>query len=224
MGDGVTLSSTSSDPDGPLARQDWDLDNDGQFDDASAAVVSANFTRAGTYPLALRVTDSRGATSTATGQVVIRTRPILPPPPTPLLSGVVIELQGQLSRQVHEGQAAARASARGLEDHRSLPRQANCPKRHDEQSKGTKKKLRFKKLERRFRPKTKLIVTVTKNGFIGKQTTLDHATSKGASAAGPLPQPGREEGHPLSERMSGGPCTRSAWRLRGALRRLVRGG
>jgi PKD repeat protein len=169
-GDGVTLSSTSADPDGPLMRQDWDLDNDGQFDDANAAVVSANFTRAGTYPLALRVTDSRGATSTATGQVVIRTRPIPPPPPTPLLSGVLIELQGQLRgkftrvrRLLVRAPAGSKISVRCRGSKR-------CPKVQTKLSKGSKKKLRFKKLERRFPPKTKLTVSVTKQGFIGKQT------------------------------------------------------
>jgi PKD repeat protein len=169
VGDGVTLSSTSADPDGPLTRQDWDLDNDGQFDDASAAVVSANFMRAGTYPLALRVTDSRGATSTATGQVVIRTRPILPPPPTPVLSGVVIELQGQLrGKFTRVRRLLVRAPAGSKITVRCLGKR--CPKLQTKQSKGTKKKLRFKKLEGRFRPKTKLIVSVTKDGFIGKQT------------------------------------------------------
>jgi PKD repeat protein len=171
VGDGVTLSSTSADPDGPLTRQDWDLDNDGQFDDANAAVVSANFTRAGTYPLALRVTDARGATSTATGQVVIRTRPVPPPPPTPptpLLSGVLIELQGRLSgKYTKVRRLLVRAPKASMITVRCLGKK--CPKRVTKQSKGSKK-LRFKKLERRFRPKTKLIVSVTKNGFIGKQT------------------------------------------------------
>ena len=39
-GDNVTLSSTSSDSDGPLAGQEWDLDGDGQYDDAGGAVVA----------------------------------------------------------------------------------------------------------------------------------------------------------------------------------------
>jgi PKD repeat protein len=197
VGDGVTLSSTSADPDGPLMRQDWDLDNDGQFDDASAAVVSANFTRAGTYPLALRVTDSRGATSTATGQVVIRTRPILPPPPTPLLSGVVIEGRFLLFRRDTKVKSLrVRAPAGSKISVRCLGKK-NCPKRMTKTSKGSKK-LPFKKLQRKFRPKTKLIITVTKSGFIGKQTTFtmrrrkpplrrDLCLNPGAKKATPCP-------------------------------------
>jgi large repetitive protein len=170
VGDGVTLSSTSADPDDRLVRQDWDLDNDGQFDDANAAVVSANFTRAGTYPLALRVTDSRGATSTATGQVVMRTRPIAPPPPTPLLSGVVIELQARYSRKFTKVRRLLVRAPAGSKISVRCRGSKRCPKVQTKMSKGSKKKMRFKKLERKFRPKTKLTVSVTKQAFIGKQT------------------------------------------------------
>jgi hypothetical protein len=45
-----------------------------------------------------------------------------------------------------------------------------CPKVVTKMSKGSKK-LRFKKLQRNFKPGRKLIVTVTKKGFIGKQTS-----------------------------------------------------
>jgi large repetitive protein len=197
VGDGVTLSSTSSDLDNPIARQDWDLDNDGQFDDANAAVVSASFTRAGTYPLALRVTDSRGATSTATGQVVIRARPILPPPPTPLLSGVVIEGRFLLFRRDTKVKSLrVRAPAGSKISVRCLGKK-NCPKPMSKTSKGSKK-LPFKKLQRKFRPKTKLIITVTKSGFIGRQTTFtmrrrkpplrrDLCLNPGAKTATPCP-------------------------------------
>jgi hypothetical protein len=166
VGDGVTLSSTSVDPDGRLERQDWDLDGDGQFDDANAQVVSANFVNPGLHRLALRVTDLRGATATATGQVMIRTRPI---PPTPLLTGVLVELRaavyakftkvrGLLVRAPKGAKIAVRCKGKG------------CPKVVTKVSKGSKK-LRFKKLQRNFKPGRKLIVTVTKKGFIGKQTS-----------------------------------------------------
>jgi hypothetical protein len=171
VGDGVTLSSTSADPDGRLERQDWDLDNDGQFDDANATVVSANFTRAGTYPLALRVTDTRGATSMATGQVVIRDRPVPPPPPIPLLSGVVVEGRFLLFRRDTKVKFLRVQAPAGSKITVRCIGKKNCPKRVTKTSKGSKK-LGFKKLQRRFRPKTKLIITVTKSGFIGRQTTF----------------------------------------------------
>jgi PKD repeat protein len=164
VGDGVTLSSTSADPDGPLVRQDWDLDADGQFDDANAQVVSANFANPGLRRLALRVTDSRGATSTATGQVMIRTRPI---PPTPLLSGVLVELRAAVYRKFTKVRGLLVRAPKGSKvTVRCLGK--GCPKVVTKTSKGSKK-LRFKKLQRNFKPGRKLIVTVTKNGFIGKQ-------------------------------------------------------
>jgi PKD repeat protein len=86
-GDEVTLSSASFDPDGPLARQDWDLDGDGQFNDASAAVVTVRFLQPGTYPVSLRVTDTGGATSTVTNNIVVHPAP---PPATGTTTTVVV--------------------------------------------------------------------------------------------------------------------------------------
>src|SRR5919108_598084 len=46
-GDDVELTSISADPDGPIASQSWDLDDDDQFDDASGPVASREFSAAG---------------------------------------------------------------------------------------------------------------------------------------------------------------------------------
>ena len=59
--------SGSSDPDsGDTLTYAWDLDGDGDYDDSSAAQPSFTYTAAGSYPVALRVTDSHGATATDT--------------------------------------------------------------------------------------------------------------------------------------------------------------
>jgi PKD repeat protein len=175
VGDTVTLSSTSVDPDGPLASQEWDLDNDGQFDDANAQVVSARFHSAGTHPLKLRVTDSRGATSTATGQVIVSVRPVPPPPPTPLLTGVVISGRFLLFRRDTKIRfLRVRAPAGSMIRIRCSGKK--CPKQLTKKQLGKRLKkaqrVQFKALQRRFRPGAKLIVTVTKSGFIGRQTTF----------------------------------------------------
>jgi len=64
-GQTVRLTSTSTDPDGPLARQQWDLDGDGRFASWSASTASVA-TRAGqrSVTVGLRVTDRDGAVAT----------------------------------------------------------------------------------------------------------------------------------------------------------------
>jgi PKD repeat protein len=56
-GDTLYFTSTSWDPDGPLASQDWDLDADGQYDDASGPTATRIFATAGAYVVWLRVRD-----------------------------------------------------------------------------------------------------------------------------------------------------------------------
>lgn len=66
--------STSSDPEGPIARFEWDLNNDGVFerDTGTTPTTSQLFGAPGTYPVVLRVTDGDGAKATVTGSVLVR--------------------------------------------------------------------------------------------------------------------------------------------------------
>jgi hypothetical protein len=69
-GQAVTLdASNSSDPDGTIVLYEWDLDGDGEFDDASGVNPEATFNTAGTFSIALRVTDDDGAIGTDTAGV-----------------------------------------------------------------------------------------------------------------------------------------------------------
>ena len=64
-GETVTLdASGSQDPYGVICRYEWDLDNDGAYDDGTGAVVGRTFAAAGDYPVGLRVTDDDGVTDT----------------------------------------------------------------------------------------------------------------------------------------------------------------
>jgi PKD repeat protein len=74
-GKSVTLASTSSDPDGALAKQEWDFNNDGRYD-RTGAVVSTSSLKKGTRPVKLRVTDGKGAEATST-QVITVKGPVL---------------------------------------------------------------------------------------------------------------------------------------------------
>jgi hypothetical protein len=68
----VVFTSTSTDPDGTLAQQVWDLDADGAFDDAAGPTASRSFPAARTYVVSLRVTDDAGAASDASDSIVVR--------------------------------------------------------------------------------------------------------------------------------------------------------
>ena len=61
-GQQVNLTSTSSDPDGAIAATNWDLDDDGAFDDASGLVATTTFPTPGSFDVAVEVTDNEGAT------------------------------------------------------------------------------------------------------------------------------------------------------------------
>jgi glucose/arabinose dehydrogenase len=57
----------STDPNpGDTLTYAWDLDADGQYDDSTAVQPTYSYTANGSYPAALRVTDSRGASDTDT--------------------------------------------------------------------------------------------------------------------------------------------------------------
>ena len=64
--------SGSTDPDNAgIARYDWDVDNDGQYDDATGAQPSVYFGEGGPHPIHLKVTDVDGATGTATATLYV---------------------------------------------------------------------------------------------------------------------------------------------------------
>jgi hypothetical protein len=78
-GRSVTFASTSSDPDGPLVKQEWDFNNDGKWD-RNGSVVSTSSLKAGTRLVRLRVTDDRGAAATASVPVKVARKPLKPVP------------------------------------------------------------------------------------------------------------------------------------------------
>ena len=73
-GQEVELTSTSSDPEGRLADQRWDLDNDGRFDDAFGPTAAVTFTRNQTQRVTLQVTDSAGVVRTTFQDLVVQNR------------------------------------------------------------------------------------------------------------------------------------------------------
>jgi YD repeat-containing protein len=66
-------ASASKDPDGTIAKYEWDLDGNGTYETStgSTATVSKSYAAPGTYQVGLRVTDNGGATATTTRTVVV---------------------------------------------------------------------------------------------------------------------------------------------------------
>jgi hypothetical protein len=74
MDEGGSVALTglgSSDVDGAISAYAWDLDNDGQYDDASGATVNFSTRASGIHTVGLQVTDNRGATATASTSVMV---------------------------------------------------------------------------------------------------------------------------------------------------------
>ena len=72
VGDTVALTAVgSSDSDGTIAGYVWDLDNDGQYDDATGVTATFDAATAGTFTVALQVTDNDGATNVDTATVTV---------------------------------------------------------------------------------------------------------------------------------------------------------
>lgn len=75
-GNSVTLeASASTDPENDIVSYEWDLDNDGQYDDASGSIVSFTYA-AGAFTVAVKVTDTDGSFDTSSVKVIIRSNNI----------------------------------------------------------------------------------------------------------------------------------------------------
>ena len=59
LGQAVTFTSTSTDPDGTVAKVEWEFNGDGKYDDASGTTAQYVFPQPGRYPVSIRVSDER---------------------------------------------------------------------------------------------------------------------------------------------------------------------
>jgi len=75
-GDRIVFASTSSDPDGPIVSEQWDLDGDGAFDDSGGTIASTTFSKAGVHLVRLVVADRDGAVAVASASITVRDRPL----------------------------------------------------------------------------------------------------------------------------------------------------
>jgi hypothetical protein len=184
----VTFFSTSSDPDSTITGLTWDLDNDGQFDDATGSVAKHTFAAVGSYTVSLRAVDADGADSVYTQTVVVGTpapRPtttVTPADAGPqLLSPFpIVRISGRVTRKGTRLRLFSVDSPYGVLVTVRC-RGGSCPFRYSArstlapakpQAKATRL-VRIRKIERRLlRPGVVLRVFVTKDGKVGKYTAL----------------------------------------------------
>jgi uncharacterized repeat protein (TIGR01451 family) len=67
------VATNSVDPDGDTLTYDWDLDGDGNFGDASGDTATRDYTTSGSFRVAVRVTDTSGASDVQSMLVTVAT-------------------------------------------------------------------------------------------------------------------------------------------------------
>jgi PKD repeat protein len=164
-GEQVTLTSTATDLDGPIASQTWDLDGDGAFDDGSGESALHVWGRAGTYPVSLRVVDREGAASVAKQSVLVAKKPVGVFSRAPL-----VRIVGQPTATGARLDLVAVSSPKGA--HVGVRCKGHgCPYKHKRfTSKG--KRVNLRKLAGTYRAGAVIEVRVTKTNTVGKFTRI----------------------------------------------------
>jgi PKD repeat protein len=169
-GERVDFTSISTDPDNPIGEEAWDLDGDGQYDDASGDTARRIYSTAGTYTVRLRVTDSRGRTDISAQSIRIAASPPLPAP-TRLSPWPKIRIVGFASRKRTRIDLFYVRTTKGTSV-RVLCRGKACPRKKATSTQAKGKLVRLRWLERRLRRGTRIIIEVTAPGRIGRVETI----------------------------------------------------
>jgi PKD repeat protein len=169
-GDLIDFASLSRDPDGYLASETWDLDGDGQFDDARGKVARKAFTAVGAHTIRLRAVDGSGAGAVHAVTINVRARPLPPTPqPEPLDASVRIS-----SRPGKGSTVITRLGVRTIKGAtvRATCKGRGCPRPRASSTRSRGKAIRLRRLERRLWAGTRIRIYVTSEGRVGSYTTL----------------------------------------------------
>jgi PKD repeat protein len=167
VGQQVELVSSAVDPDGRVTDQRWDLDGDGQFDDARGDDVVYTFLTPGRKNVRLRVQDNDGGLAVA--ERTIDVAPLPPTPPGFLNPFPVVRLTGEVrGRGTLVRLLSVRAPRAALASVKCSGKA--CPARLRHHRLGNSHFARFKAFERVLRAGVRLEVFIRKPGTIGKYT------------------------------------------------------
>jgi hypothetical protein len=172
-GQAVRLVSYACDPDGSLAEQAWDLDDDGSFNDGLGDEIRTAFP-AGPHRVSLRATDKQGRTAVRTRVIEIAagsplyvlprplTAPLLSPFPVVRLAGRLTETGARIRLLEVRAPVCSRVTTRC--------RGRGCPFRRKTRLKG-RRPLRVRALQgKALRAGVRLEVLISKRDRIGKYT------------------------------------------------------
>jgi PKD repeat protein len=175
LGTTVDLASTSSDPDGAIARIRWDLDGDGGFDDATGATASTVFRTPGHHVIGIEVVDSDAGAAIARKTVSVDAPPVSSPPGLRFLSPwPIVRIAGFASSNGARITRLAVEAPRGSwVDVRC--RSPRCPihriKRRASAGRETTV-IRLRALERWLPVGTRLLIRIGKEGAVGRYVSF----------------------------------------------------
>jgi PKD repeat protein len=168
VGDSVEFVSSSSDPEDKLREQTWDLDGDGEFDDARGDEIVSTYTSAGQKRVRLRVEDAAGNAAVRERELTVKPGPVaragfLSPAPIVRLAGTILSSGFQvrvLSVRAPRGAlVVVKCSGRGCKVERRRKRVKSGS-------------VRFKTYERYLQAGIKLGIFIRKPNTIGSYTRL----------------------------------------------------
>lgn len=182
LGETIVLISTSSDPDGPIASLQWDLDGDGAFDDASGSSTTVTFATLGGHPIGLRAVDRDGAASTASSTIAVGKRPpkVFAFSPIVRMIGVAHLTGTRVSRLMisapRDSSVVIRCRGRGCAFHRRVRKTRTELSRRDAASARLVRVVGLR--GRLLRPGALVTVRITAPDTIGKLTSFRIRTGK----------------------------------------------
>jgi PKD domain len=176
----VLFTSTSSDPDGAVNDQVWDLNGDGNYDNGGGTTALRTFGDAGQYVVGLRVTDTAGLVSFDSQTVTVVSAPGMPistakSGPRLLSPFPIVRIAGRVTRRGTRVRILRVKAPLGTKvSVRCAGRSCPFQKQVLAVPTGSKKvaavSVRVRRLERLLRPGVRVRVYVTKPGAIGKYT------------------------------------------------------
>jgi hypothetical protein len=176
VGQPVLFTSTSTDPDGAIVDQAWDLNGDGSFDNGSGTTALRSFPAPGSYVVGLRISDNEGqvafssqtvgvagAAAALGGDSVLR---LLSPFPLVRIAGQIGRRGTRIRLLSIVAPAGAKVLIRCAGRGCPFTKQVRLARRVPQAR--TAKLVRVRRLERVLRPGVTISIFVTKPDLIGK--------------------------------------------------------